>query len=166
MSPTPTPRTPARRACVINTHLHFDHCGGNASSRACADPRPGTRARPSACVDDYTIREWVDFDGGRMSARERGWSCYRESPPARRPGTDGHQVVVVRDGAGTKVLGRRRGRMVRRARQRTTEDSVACSRSERRRGSPTRRGRDPRTTPVGDGPPPATVPGVHLDRGG
>ena len=30
MSPTPHPENiPRDVACVINTHLHFDHCGGN-----------------------------------------------------------------------------------------------------------------------------------------
>jgi N-acyl homoserine lactone hydrolase len=30
MSPTPHPENiPRDVVCVINTHLHFDHCGGN-----------------------------------------------------------------------------------------------------------------------------------------
>src|SRR5256714_14531289 len=64
MSPTPHPENiPRDVASVINTHLHFDHCGGNrlfpgvpihVQARELADARSR---------DDYTIREWVDFDG-------------------------------------------------------------------------------------------------------
>ncbi len=96
MSPSPHPENiPRDVACVINTHLHFDHCGGNrlfpgvpihVQARELADARS---------LDDYTIREWVDFDGATYVVRLL---------PA--PGhTDGHQVVVVETGAGTNVLG-------------------------------------------------------------
>jgi hypothetical protein len=64
MSPTPHPENiPRDVACVINTHLDFDHCGGNrlfpgvpihVQARELADARS---------LDPYTIREWVDFDG-------------------------------------------------------------------------------------------------------
>src|SRR3954453_9200767 len=48
---------------VVNTHLHFDHCGGNhlftgrpiyGQRRELDDPRS---------EDDYTIREWVEAPG-------------------------------------------------------------------------------------------------------
>jgi hypothetical protein len=57
-------------ASVINTHLHFDHCGGNrlfpgvpihVQARELADARS---------LDDYTIREWVDFDGATYVEHE------------------------------------------------------------------------------------------------
>jgi glyoxylase-like metal-dependent hydrolase (beta-lactamase superfamily II) len=57
-------------ACVINTHLHFDHCGGNrlfpgvpihVQARELADGRS---------LDDYTIRECVDFDGATYISHE------------------------------------------------------------------------------------------------
>src|SRR5438045_6453613 len=64
LSPTPHPENiPRDVASVINTHLHFDHCGGNrlfpgvpihVQARELADARS---------LHDYTIREWVDFDG-------------------------------------------------------------------------------------------------------
>ena len=63
-------------ACVINTHLHFDHCGGNrlfpgvpihVQARELADARS---------LDEYTPEH-----------------------------TDGHQVVVVETDAGRNVLG-------------------------------------------------------------
>jgi N-acyl homoserine lactone hydrolase len=107
LRPTPHPENiPRDVACVINTHLHFDHCGGNrlfpgvpihVQARELADARS---------LDDYTIREWVDFDGA-MYVEHVGEV---EPLPGIRllpaPGhTDGHQVVVVETDAGTNVLG-------------------------------------------------------------
>src|SRR5256885_8183039 len=64
MSPTPHPENiPRDVALVINTHLHFDHCGGNrlfpgvpihAQARELADARS---------LHDYTIPERVDSAG-------------------------------------------------------------------------------------------------------
>src|SRR4051812_16628825 len=50
---------------VVNTHLHFDHCGGNhlfAGSPIYVQRRELDDARRQ---DDYTIREWVGAPGGR-----------------------------------------------------------------------------------------------------
>lgn len=47
-------------AIVVNTHLHFDHCGGNhlfAGKPIYVQRRELDDARNE---DDYTIREWVD----------------------------------------------------------------------------------------------------------
>jgi hypothetical protein len=71
MSPTPHPENiPHDVVCLINTHLHFDHCGGNrlfpgvpihVQARELADARSL----------DYTIREWVDFDGSTYVEHDR-----------------------------------------------------------------------------------------------
>ena len=48
---------------VVNTHLHFDHCGGNrlfAGKPIYVQRRELDDARNQ---DDYTIREWVDAPG-------------------------------------------------------------------------------------------------------
>ncbi|HWI01317.1 MAG TPA: MBL fold metallo-hydrolase [Propionibacteriaceae bacterium] len=48
---------------VVNTHLHFDHCGGNhlfAGRPIYVQRRELDDARSH---DDYTIREWVDAPG-------------------------------------------------------------------------------------------------------
>jgi len=48
---------------VVNTHLHFDHCGGNhlfAGRPIYVQRRELDDARSK---DDYTIREWVDAPG-------------------------------------------------------------------------------------------------------
>jgi N-acyl homoserine lactone hydrolase len=107
MSPTPHPENiPRDVACVINTHLHFDHCGGNrlfpgvpihVQARELADARS---------LDDYTIREWVDFDGATYVEHEGEVELLPGIRLLPAPGhTDGHQVVVVETDAGTNVLG-------------------------------------------------------------
>jgi Metallo-beta-lactamase superfamily len=50
---------------VVNTHLHFDHCGGNhlfAGRPVYVQRRELDEARSE---DDYTIREWVEAPGVR-----------------------------------------------------------------------------------------------------
>ena len=107
MSPTPHPENiPRDIACVINTHLHFDHCGGNrlfpgvpihVQARELADARS---------LDDYTIREWVDFDGARYVEHEGEVELLPGIRLLPTPGhTDGHQVVVVESDARRNVLG-------------------------------------------------------------
>jgi N-acyl homoserine lactone hydrolase len=107
MSPTAHPENIPRDVhCVINTHLHFDHCGGNrlfpgvpihVQARELADARS---------LEDYTIREWVDFDGATYVEHEGEVELLpgiRLLPATGH--TDGHQVVVVESDAGTQVLG-------------------------------------------------------------
>lgn len=107
MSPTPHPEhIPRDVARVINTHLHFDHCGGNrlfpgvpihVQARELADARS---------LDDYTIREWVDFEAATYVEHEGEVELLPGIRLLPAPGhTDGHQVVVVETDAGTNVLG-------------------------------------------------------------
>ena len=105
-SPTPHPENiPRDVACVISTHLHFDHCGGNrlfpgvpihVQARELADARSL----------DYTIPEWVDFDGATYVEHEGEVELLPGIRLLPAPGhTNGHQVVVVETDAGTNVLG-------------------------------------------------------------
>jgi N-acyl homoserine lactone hydrolase len=107
MSPTPHPENiPRDVACVVNTHLHADHCGGNrlfpgvpihVQARELADARS---------LEDYTIREWVDFEGATYVEHEGEVELFPGIRLLPTPGhTDGHQVVVVETDAGTNVLG-------------------------------------------------------------
>jgi N-acyl homoserine lactone hydrolase len=107
MSPTPHPENiPRDVAFVINTHLHWDHCGGNrlfpgvpihVQARELADARS---------LDNYTFREWVDFDGATYVEHEGEAELLPGIRLLPAPGhTDGHQVVVVETDAGTNVLG-------------------------------------------------------------
>jgi N-acyl homoserine lactone hydrolase len=107
MSPTPHPENiPRDIAFVINTHLHFDHCGGNrlfpgvpihVQARELADAR---------LRDDYTIREWVDFDGATYVEHEGEAEVLPGIRLLPAPGhSEGHQVVVVETDSGAHVLG-------------------------------------------------------------
>lgn len=88
---------------VVNTHLHFDHCGGNhlfADAPVYVQRRELEDARTA---EDYTIREWVDPPGAAM--RYVPVDGEFELLPGVRlvpaPGhTPGSQVVVVESGAG------------------------------------------------------------------
>jgi Metallo-beta-lactamase superfamily len=133
MTPTPHPENiPRDIACVSNTHLHFDHCGGNrlfpgvpihVQARELADARS---------LDDYTIREWVDFAGATYVEHEGEVELVPgiRLLPARGH-TEGHQVVVVETDAGTNVLGGRRGHLVRRVRKRHDRGTAARARASR-----------------------------------
>jgi N-acyl homoserine lactone hydrolase len=90
---------------VINTHLHFDHCGGNRLF-------PGTpiyvqRAeREAAREPDYTIPEWVEFDGARYEELDGEAEILPGIRVVPTPGhTPGHQSVLVDTDEGLVVVG-------------------------------------------------------------
>jgi N-acyl homoserine lactone hydrolase len=107
--PTPHPlpaELVSRVAMVVNTHLHFDHCGGNrlfpglpihVQRRELADART---------ENDYTIREWVDFDGATYVEHDGEAEIVPGVRLVPAPGhTAGHQIVVVETDEGPVVLG-------------------------------------------------------------
>ena len=66
---------------VVNTHLHFDHCGGNhlfAGRPTYVQRRELDDARSH---DDYTIREWVDAPGVQCEPRDEGQRLVRALDP-------------------------------------------------------------------------------------
>jgi N-acyl homoserine lactone hydrolase len=91
--------------CVINTHLHFDHCGGNRLFAGI--PIYVQRLeREAARAEGYTIPEWVDFDGAHyveLDGEEELVPGLRVVPT---PGhTPGHQSVLVETDEGLVVVG-------------------------------------------------------------
>lgn len=102
----PPPELVARVALVVNTHLHFDHCGGNrlfpgvpihVQARELADAR---------ALPEYTIREWVDFDGAVYVEHDGEAEVLPGIRLLPTPGhTEGHQAVLVDTTAGLRVLG-------------------------------------------------------------
>jgi len=97
----------ARVAVVVNTHLHFDHCGGNGrfpgvplhvQRRELED----ARQRPDA----DTIPEWLDVPGAEWVVHDGEAEVLPGVRLVPAPGhTDGHQVVVVEAVEGPVVLG-------------------------------------------------------------
>ena len=84
---------------VVNTHLHFDHCGGNrlfAGKPIYVQRRELDDARTQ---DDYTIREWVDAPGVQYVPVDGEHEVLGGIRVVSAPGhTPGSQVVVVERG--------------------------------------------------------------------
>jgi N-acyl homoserine lactone hydrolase len=107
--PTPHPlpdELVSRVAIVVNTHLHFDHCGGNrlfpgvpihVQRRELADARS---------EEDYTIPAWIDFLGATYVEHDGEAEILSGVRLVPAPGhTAGHQIVVVETDEGPVVLG-------------------------------------------------------------
>ena len=96
-------RIPRDVVCVINTHLHFDHCGGNPLFPGVPIHVQARELHDARTEDDYTVREWVDFDGAAYVEHDGEVEILPGVRLLPTPGhTAGHQSVVV-DGVG--VLG-------------------------------------------------------------
>src|SRR5262249_14685113 len=103
--PLPDERV-SRVADVVNSHLHFDHCGGNrlfpgipihVQRRELADART---------QDNYTVREWVDFPGATYVEHDGEAEILAGVRLLPAPGhTARHQIVVVETDEGPVVLG-------------------------------------------------------------
>jgi len=91
---------------VVNTHLHFDHCGGNhlfAGKPIYVQRRELDDARSK---DDYTIREWVDAPGVQYVPVDGEFELLPGLRLVPAPGhTDGMQVVVVETGGRPLIVG-------------------------------------------------------------
>jgi N-acyl homoserine lactone hydrolase len=110
MDPVLTPLTEhpidlARIDLVVNTHLHFDHCGGNHLFAGRRIHVQRQELEDALTEDDYTIREWVEAPGVQYEPVDGE----RELLPGIRlvptPGhTRGSQVVVVETGGRPAVV--------------------------------------------------------------
>jgi N-acyl homoserine lactone hydrolase len=91
-------------ACVVNTHLHFDHCGGNRLFAG--TPIHVQRAeREAARADDYTIPTWVEFEGATYVENAGEAEIVPGVRVLPTPGhTPGHQSVLVDTDDGLVVL--------------------------------------------------------------
>jgi N-acyl homoserine lactone hydrolase len=91
--------------CVINTHLHFDHCGGNRLFAG--TPIYVQRLeREAARAEGYTIAQWVDFEGANYVELEGEQEVLPGLHVLPTPGhTPGHQSVLVETDDGLVVVG-------------------------------------------------------------
>src|SRR5437870_3801512 len=72
---------------VVNTHLHFDHCGCNHLFAGRPIYVQRQELEDARTEDDYTIREWVDALGPPGGCRPRQRTIHvreRRLPPAAR----------------------------------------------------------------------------------
>jgi N-acyl homoserine lactone hydrolase len=90
--------------CVINTHLHFDHCGGNRLFVGTPIHVQHVE-REAARADGYTIAEWVEFDGATYVEHDGEAEILPGVRVLPTPGhTSGHQSVLVDTDDGLVVL--------------------------------------------------------------
>ncbi len=96
--------TPGDIGLVINTHLHFDHCGQNAVFKHAPfyiQTAELTRARR----ESPQIADWFDFMDARFELLDGDAEILPGLSVVTTPGhTVGHQSVVVSTGNGAEVL--------------------------------------------------------------
>jgi N-acyl homoserine lactone hydrolase len=89
---------------VINTHLHFDHCGGNR--RFAGTPTYVQRAELAAAVEPDYLVEWVHFAGESYVVLDGDADIAPGVSVLFTPGhSAGHQSVLVETADGLTVLG-------------------------------------------------------------
>jgi N-acyl homoserine lactone hydrolase len=91
---------------VVNTHLHFDHCGGNHLFAGRPMYVQRQELEDARSEDDYTIREWVDAPGVVYEPVDGELELLPGLRLVPAPGhTRGMQVVVVETGGRPVVVG-------------------------------------------------------------
>jgi len=91
---------------VVNTHLHFDHCGGNHLFAGLPIYVQRQELDDARAEDDYTIREWVDAPGLTYEAVDGELEFLPGLRLVPAPGhSRGMQVVVVETGGRPVVVG-------------------------------------------------------------
>jgi N-acyl homoserine lactone hydrolase len=91
---------------VVNTHLHFDHCGGNHLFAGKPIYVQRRELDDALGMDDYTIREWVAAPGVEYVPVDGELELLPGLRLVPAPGhCDGMQVVVVETGGRPLVVG-------------------------------------------------------------
>jgi N-acyl homoserine lactone hydrolase len=95
---------PAEVRAIVNSHLHFDHCGQNRAF-------PGVPIHVQqaeldlALREGHTVVEWVDFPEARYEAVEGDREILPGISVIATPGhTQGHQSVTIRTGDGLVLI--------------------------------------------------------------
>jgi N-acyl homoserine lactone hydrolase len=90
---------------VVNTHLHFDHCGGNALFAGRPTYVQRRELEDARSLDVYTIREWVDAPGVTYVPVDGELELLPGVRLLPAPGhTPGSQIVVVDTGDRRSVV--------------------------------------------------------------
>jgi N-acyl homoserine lactone hydrolase len=90
---------------VVNTHLHYDHCGGNHLFAGRPTYVQRRELDDALSKDDYTIREWVEAPGVQYVPVDGELELLPGVRLVPTPGhTPGSQVVVVETGGRPVVI--------------------------------------------------------------
>ena len=90
---------------VVNTHLHYDHCGGNHLFAGRPVHVQRRELEDALGRDDYTIREWVDAPGVEYVPVDGEHELLPGIRLVPAPGhTAGSQVVLVDTADGPVVI--------------------------------------------------------------
>ena len=121
-APVPMPENiPRGVVCVINTHLHFDHCGGNRLF-----PGVPIHVQRLELQGPHDPHEWVDFPGATYLEHDGEAEVLPGIRLLPTPGhTTGHQSVLVDTPDGPRRHRRRRRVFVPRARERRDRGTAA-----------------------------------------
>jgi N-acyl homoserine lactone hydrolase len=96
--------SPADISLVINTHLHFDHCGQNAVFKHAPLYVQRTEL-DRARRESPDLSDWFDFMGARYELLDGDTEILPGLSVIATPGhTAGHQCVVVQTGDGSTDL--------------------------------------------------------------
>src|SRR5579863_6237804 len=91
---------------VVNTHLHFDHCGGNHLFAGRPIYVQRQELEDARTQEDYTIRDWVDAPDVRYEPVDGEHELLSGLRLIPAPGhTRGLQVVVVETEARPVIVG-------------------------------------------------------------
>ncbi|MGO4594989.1 MBL fold metallo-hydrolase [Leifsonia sp. 2TAF2] len=81
---------------VVNTHLHFDHCGGNHLFAGRPVYVQRQELEDARTLEDYTIPEWVDAPGMTYEPVDGEFELLPGIRLVPAPGhTRGSQIVVI-----------------------------------------------------------------------
>jgi N-acyl homoserine lactone hydrolase len=90
---------------VVNTHLHFDHCGGNHLFPGKPIYVQRTELEDARTQEGYTISEWVDAPGVEYVPVDGELELLPGVRLLPAPGhTRGTEVVVVETGEGREII--------------------------------------------------------------
>ncbi len=91
---------------VVNTHLHFDHCGGNHLFAGRPIYVQRLELEDARGPEEYTIREWVDAPGVEYLVVDGEHELLPGVRLVPAPGhSRGMQVVVVETGGRPLIVG-------------------------------------------------------------
>lgn len=91
---------------IVNTHLHFDHCGGNHLFPGKPIYVQRQELEDARSKEDYTIREWVDAPGVEYFPVDGEFELLPGLRLVPAPGhTRGLQMVVIETGEHPIIVG-------------------------------------------------------------